>query len=498
MTSHGALGEFKTGPLYFFDQPTGRRRIKGTRSNILHFSVPEEGAQLEDTSNQDNDKDDELTERLTGETNGDGTPDTSPDIKDHSPTDAYKRAAPQLLNELAGLLSQNKWIVERYIPHGIVNILNYSWQDLTAGAKHSKGPDQTYKDQSRGSAQLDDTNPQLSAIDKKETERTNPCVVGNSERKPQVSSNARMKKRKQNSKIAAQNSTMVSFSILSNNCRSSGWIIEPKQPSCDEPQQISLCQWVVERLHAARNPEKVQKAEKNQDKPLLLRHYGGAKPKDRRAKRKTQPSTLVNGIPQIPEVMQQNAAQQKLHYRINDGSSFIYYPSGCMAVCQSHSGLPCEGFYTNVFSDSQCPAFLATITASGHGTVTHPLSSTIAAVWDQDGGFMCDHSGNITKQWRWKTDHTLRGKIVIQLSDLISVRLFNGTSAMLSFRCNNESVQLPLSALSNVKQSQEMACLQTDAKFTSDAAQNLLLARKTESPAVSLESKRNLTLTPTI
>lgn len=152
-------------------------------------------------SNQDNDKDDELTERLTGETNGDGTPDTSPDIKDHSPTDAYKRAAPQLLNELAGLLSQNKWIVERYIPHGIVNILNYSWQDLTAGAKHSKGPDQTYKDQSRGSAQLDDTIYQLSAIDKKETERTNPCVVGNSERKPQVSSNARMKKRKQNSKI---------------------------------------------------------------------------------------------------------------------------------------------------------------------------------------------------------------------------------------------------------------------------------------------------------
>lgn len=68
---------------------------------------------------------------------------------------------------------------------------------------------------------------------------------------------------------------------------------------------------------------KVQKAEKNQDKPLLLRYYGGAKPKDRRAKRKTQPSTLVNGIPQIPEVMQQNAAQQKLHYRINDGSSFI-------------------------------------------------------------------------------------------------------------------------------------------------------------------------------
>ncbi|KAF3688648.1 FYVE, RhoGEF and PH domain-containing protein 6 Zinc finger FYVE domain-containing protein 24 [Channa argus] len=90
------------------------------------------------------------------------------------------------------------------------------------------------------------------------------------------------------------------------------------------------------------------------------------------------------------------------------------YPSGCMAVCQSHSDLPCGGFYTNVFSDSHCPTVLATMTAFGHGAVTHPHSSTITAMWDQDGGFMYDHLGNITKEWRWKADNTLRGKIVIQ------------------------------------------------------------------------------------
>lgn len=150
-----------------------------------------------------------------------------------------------------------------------------------------------------------------------------------------------------------------------------GWIIKPKLPPCDEPQQISLCQWVVERLHTVTTLEcvfelhssnrrkclservlvpgvititfssrmqilittsffsfshrKLQKAEQDQGQQLLLRHYESekAKPKDRRANRKTQPSTLVDGIPQIPEVTQQNPAQQKLHYRINDGSSFI-------------------------------------------------------------------------------------------------------------------------------------------------------------------------------
>ncbi|XP_026167581.1 uncharacterized protein C3orf20-like isoform X2 [Mastacembelus armatus] len=159
-----------------------------------------------------------------------------------------------------------------------------------------------------------------------------------------------------------------------------------------------------------------------------------------------------------------------------------------MAVCQSHSGLPCGGFYTNVFSDSTCPTILATITAFGHGAVSHPPSSSrsaIAAVWDQNGGFICDHLGNITKEWHWQTTSTPREKIIIQLSALISVRLLSGTSAMLIFRCNNESVQLPLSALSDINQS-EMPYLKSDGRFTSNAALELLVRK----------SKRNMTLTP--
>ncbi|XP_050929201.1 uncharacterized protein C3orf20 isoform X1 [Lates calcarifer] len=512
MTSSGALSGFRRGPLYFFDQPS--RRAKGTRSSILHFYVAREEARLEETiqSTRENDNEDSdgLAERLPGETCGDGEPDASSavcaalDIKDHDPMDAmYKQAAPQLLNELARLLSQHNWTEEGCIPQGVVNFLNYSWQDLTAGAVQPKGPEKTLQKRRRSKGSLksggESAQRQVSASGKRETAGDrSPCVVGSagsSERKPQVSLNPRVKKRKQNSNGAAHSSSSVSFSISSSSCKGAGWIVQPKQPSYDEPQRIRLCQWVVERLRAARSPEKLQTAGQNLNKPLILRHYGEAKAKlkDRRTRRKAQPATLVNGIPQIPEVKQQDPAQQKLHYRVNDGSSFIYYPSGCMAVCQSHSGLPCGGFYTNVFSDSECPVILATITAFGHGAVTHPLSLSITAVWDQNGGFMCDRYGNITKEWSWQTNRSL--KIIIQLSDLISVRLLSGTSAMLIFRCNNESVQLPLSALSNINRTKEMPCLHTDGRFTSDAAQDLLLSRKTVSPAVVLESKKNLTLT---
>ena len=70
---------------------------------------------------------------------------------------------------------------------------------------------------------------------------------------------------------------------------------------------------------------KLQTADQHM-KPLIRRHYGDAKEtvKDRTSRRKkAQPATLVNGLPQIPEVKQQDPARQKLHYRINDGSSFI-------------------------------------------------------------------------------------------------------------------------------------------------------------------------------
>ncbi|KAK1887980.1 putative protein C3orf20 [Dissostichus eleginoides] len=501
MTSSAGLTEFRCGPLYFFDQPTKRNRIKGARSNILHFYLGREEASHPDNNTEG--KSGELTQRLSGETCGDGEPDTSVgaalNIKDQDPMDAYQRAAPLILNDLARLLSRHKWTEEGRIPHGIVNILNCSWKDLTA--VHFKSPEQAAEiRKSKGSGKLDESrSSQVSAEDKREAGGRNSCVVENggpSVRKPQLSSNPRVKKRKHSSNRALSSST-VSFSISSNSCSNPGWIIQSKLPSCDDAQQIRLCQWVVERLQAARSLQKLQ-TEQDLNKPLILRHYGDAKVKlkERRARRKVQPAALVNGMPQVPEMKPMDPSRQKLHYRINDGSSFIYYPSGCIAVCQSRSGLPCGGFYTNVFNDSECSVILATITAFGNGAATNPLNSVITAVWDQDGGFICDQHGKITKEWSCQKDRTLKEKIDIQLSDVISVRLLSGTSAMLSFRCNNESVQLPLSVLSNLNKSRETTCLQTEEKLTSDSAQDLLLLRKTTNPVVVLESKRNLTLTP--
>ncbi|XP_051807829.1 uncharacterized protein C3orf20 isoform X2 [Acanthochromis polyacanthus] len=495
--------KLRTGPFYFFDQPSRRNRIRGTRSNILHFNMPQRGRQL-DSNQEEDDKEgrtEELNkENLSGETCEDGEPDPSSAalrVKDPGPLDAYQRAATHLLDELARLLSQHKWSEEGCIPRGVVNILNYSWHDLTAGALHLRSPNLTdERRKSKGSPKLDRTPLQVSASAKEKAGERDDGVVGNdgsTVREAQVRSKPRVKERKQNSN-RAHNSTTCTFSVSSGSCNGPGWVVQLKQPSYDEPQRIALCQWVVERLQATRNPGKLPTTDQDLNMPLILRHYGDVNAKLKNRRKKAETPTLVDGMPQIPKVKQEDPVQHKLHYRINDGSSFIYYPSGYMAVCQSHSGRPCGGFYTNVFTDDEFPVILATITAFGHGTATHPLSSDITAAWDQEGGLMYDSCGNITKEWSWQTNCTPKEKIIIQLSDMISVRLFSGSSAMLSFRCDNESVQLPLSSLSNVNQSKEMSCLLTEGKYMSDAAQDLLL-RKTKCPAAAPKSNESLLLT---
>ncbi|XP_068458349.1 uncharacterized protein C3orf20-like isoform X2 [Clinocottus analis] len=474
-------------------EPTQKHRTKRARRNLAL------GAKSKDTTQSNREKDntdDGLAQGLSVETRGDVEPDTpAVNTMDNEPLAAYKREAPQLLNEVARLLSQHKWTKVGRIPRGIVNILNYSRRGLTPGSMPLKSLEWT----DGGFGKLDEeegASRQVSAKDKREAGERDSRVVGDagpSGRKPHVGSNT--KKRKLPS--TAQSSITARFSISSDSCSNPGWIFQLKRPSCDEPQQISLCQWVLARLQAARSPETLQTSAQDLCKSLILRHYGDAKTKlkDRRV-RTGRPATLVNGMPRIPEVKQQDPERRKLHYRMEDGSSFIYYPSGCIAVCQSHSGLPCGGFYTNMFSDSKCPAVLATVTASGHGAVTHPHSSAITAVWDQAGGFIRDHHGNITEGWSWQTDRSPREKI-IQLSDVISVKLLSGTSGVISFRCNSERVQLPLLALSNIKQPEETVCLRTEGTSTSESAHDLMLVRKTACPAVIRGSRTNLFTTPT-
>lgn len=45
------------------------------------------------------------------------------------------------------------------------------------------------------------------------------------------------------------------------------------------------------------------------------------------------------------------------------------------------------------------------------------FSSAVTALWDQDGGFVCDIYGDKTKEWSWKTHHIKRIEIQVGFSN---------------------------------------------------------------------------------
>lgn len=409
------------------------------------------------------------TAQMCDKTVEDALVDVSEDI---NPVDAYKRAAPLLLTELAELiLLYQESEDDGCFPHGLVNVLNYTWRDLTAGAVYvrrswSLVPCEVAKPRkSKVSMNFEETVPQIDENAKKKIKRKASMSEKNTSLRniqdPTVRKNTFVSKANK-----AHLPTTISFSVSSEICKEQGWLVRPKEALWDEPLWTTLCKWAVERLQLAMMSIKAQaakQAEQGLNKQLVLRHYGKDKPPhmNRKVGGRVQPVpslTLCNGLPQVPELPQNDPTLQKLHYRINDGSSFIYYPSGHVAVCQSHSGLPSGGFYTNVFTDAACPIILASITAFGHGTVTHHPSGTIMAVWDQNGGLTCDPDGSVTQEWTWQTGPGPKEKIVIQVLDQICVRLSSGTSATLCFKMQKECVKLPLSALSTSPNKETVRC----------------------------------------
>ncbi|MGH0165493.1 UNVERIFIED_CONTAM: hypothetical protein FKN15_051628, partial [Acipenser sinensis] len=128
------------------------------------------------------------------------------------------------------------------------------------------------------------------------------------------------------------------------------------------------------------------------------------------------------------------------------------YPSGRIAVFQSYSGLPCGGFYTNVFSDSSDPYTLATFTPFGHASVCHPGSHTVALLLDQDGGILTDEEGTVMKEWNWAQGVKLNETVLIQkhsLSDLIlgisspDISKMSSTPQRTILKCKTKSAASP-------------------------------------------------------
>ncbi|XP_069485918.1 uncharacterized protein [Ambystoma mexicanum] len=406
-----------------------------------------------------------------------------------NPFDEYKYAAPSILYELGKMLL----LFARYeliFPQGLVNVLNYSWKDLTEGAVYTKRQWQSlaYQGVKPSMVQL------LEESEGKQAEEPaseNTEHVKNKNRKtamPSEPAKDAAPSKPVGSKTAVAQANVsylpvtISFSMASRVCEQRGWISREYAAESEDRGWRALYSWAVERLQLAQIPINKQLSKLKEDgfdKPVVLRHYDETRKeafiKFKKATKNSHSSVLLDGKPQIPQVKQANPALKKLHYSLIDGSSLTYYPSGRLAICQSYSGLACGGVYTNVYGNSSEQAILGTFTPFGLGSICIPNSSTIALMFNQDGGMVTDKDGEIVREWTWPRIGKLSVPVVMQVNEYITLRIAAQFSVSLLFKWQQDSVRLSISPLSGATppKVEELGLLVTNENFTSKAAKEL-------------------------
>uniref|UniRef100_A0A8C3YMA0 Chromosome 3 open reading frame 20 n=1 Tax=Catagonus wagneri TaxID=51154 RepID=A0A8C3YMA0_9CETA len=137
----------------------------------------------------------------------------------------------------------------------------------------------------------------------------------------------------------------------------------------------------------------------------------------------------------------------KLHYTFYDGSSFVYYPSGNIAMCQIPTC--CKGrAITCLFNDTPSFSFLAMFNAEGQGCVQYNLKASCpyVLVLDEEGGTTNDYKGYVVHKWSWTSKTETLLSLEYKVNEQMKLTVLGQDSIMVTFTSLNETVTLPISA----------------------------------------------------
>ncbi|XP_032761974.1 uncharacterized protein C3orf20 homolog isoform X2 [Rattus rattus] len=135
----------------------------------------------------------------------------------------------------------------------------------------------------------------------------------------------------------------------------------------------------------------------------------------------------------------------KLHYTFYDGSSFVYYPSGNIAMLQIPTC--CRGKpITCLFNDIP-NIFLAVFNAEGLGCVYYNLKNSCpyVLVLDEEGGITNDQKGYIVHKWSWASKTETLLSLEYKVNEQMKLTVLGQDSISVTFTSMNETVTLSVS-----------------------------------------------------
>ncbi|XP_072921401.1 uncharacterized protein [Hemitrygon akajei] len=380
-----------------------------------------------------------------------------------------------LLDEINGMILHCQ-IDEIPFPQGLENILNYGWKDFIKDVTYIKRgwPTATCKYaclqrpfSHRSALSKISVQSIINDIDKNISKTQTPVgeVSARGNRKLFGATPVKGKKKDKRKQVKAESSKgphptgfTINFSISSKTSMKQGWIIEPYDDTLAKVDWKTIYTLMLEKIQAANSKIKLQRmsmAKHGFDKPVILLHYEEARtvPLGKYWKQVSAPAfALKDGKPPIPVMKVENPALNKLHYALNDGSCIIYYPSGNIAVCRSHSGLSCPGaFYTNIFDDSAVrPTLLGSFTPFGNGSIFLPGEKSRVLLYHEEGGLLINENEISMKHWKWPKRGNLPEPIWVQVNDYIIVRINGRFSINFTYKWQYEYIRFPLSPLPDV------------------------------------------------
>ncbi|XP_051470498.1 uncharacterized protein LOC127382643 [Apus apus] len=257
-----------------------------------------------------------------------------------------KSVADNMLQELGETLQLLAKYETRF-PRGLVDVVTCSWREFSEGVDGHKrhwqslGYRSVTSRKSQASEEVKGSAPgsecrecETTALRKKlckDNFALQACTT-KEKRKPETASNLSVGgEAPVVENDADQSLNTISFSLSSNISEEGGWVFQLSGSNSEDMHQGLPYLWTLERLEQMQKQIEEQTSKLKEmrfDKPVILRHYGD--PRDETSSKTWNVQTgmtvtpeLTYGKPQIPVGKKAGTAKRKLHYVLNDGSSFI-------------------------------------------------------------------------------------------------------------------------------------------------------------------------------
>nr|XP_060616992.1 uncharacterized protein C3orf20 homolog [Anolis sagrei ordinatus] len=217
----------------------------------------------------------------------------------------------------------------------------------------------------------------------------------------------------------------------------SGSAVREKESLLDKFDPCPLAREKLREICKHIEEENAAAIAKGHTRALILRNYITVHKSPSHAMKRASGSQVAAEI--------RRSRAKKMYFLLPDGTATMYYPSGCIAMCQFPTC--CGGrAITLLFQDTPNEGLLGILIPPAHACVSYSFKSncSIALLMNHDGGSVRDKDGFLTHQWSWYSKNQVLQSVDFQINEQLKLKILGLNSITLTFTPLSECINVPL------------------------------------------------------